>query len=109
MKRYQKSFYHSRMGICLDKPRLVLLGLRPVGGIVSMFAGRIGQTDANLCTLILQERCGDTVGDSITVGQADGGDVDLLTIGSVNDMFLEKSRDSMEWREEASQGDMDKF
>ncbi len=24
-------------------------------------------------------------------------------------MFNEKSRDSMEWREEASQGDMDKF
>ena len=36
-------------------------------------------------------------------------DLDLLTIGSVNDMFNEKSRDSMEWREEASQGDMDKF
>ena len=36
-------------------------------------------------------------------------DLNLLTIGSVNDMFNEKSRDSMEWREEASQGDMDKF
>lgn len=36
-------------------------------------------------------------------------DLDLLTIGSVNDMFLEKSRDSMEWREQATQGDMDKF
>ena len=36
-------------------------------------------------------------------------DLDLLTIGSVHDMFNEKSRDSMEWREEASQGDMDKF
>ena len=36
-------------------------------------------------------------------------DLDLLTIGSVNDMFNESSRDSMEWREEASQGDMDKF
>ena len=37
------------------------------------------------------------------------GDLDLLTIGSVNDMFNEKRRDSLEWREEASQGDMDKF
>ena len=36
-------------------------------------------------------------------------DLDLLTIGSVNDMFLEKSRDSMEWREQATQADMDKF
>ena len=37
------------------------------------------------------------------------GDLDLLTIGSVNDMFLEKSRDSMEWREEASQADFNRF
>ena len=36
-------------------------------------------------------------------------DLDLLTIGSVNDMFMEKSRDSIEWREQASQSDMDKF
>ena len=36
-------------------------------------------------------------------------DLDLLTIGSVNDMFNEKSRDSMEWREEASQANMNKF
>lgn len=36
-------------------------------------------------------------------------DLDLLTIGSVNDMFNEKSRDSMEWREEASQADMNRF
>ena len=34
-------------------------------------------------------------------------DLDLLTIGSVNEMFLEKSRDSMNWRELASQADMD--
>ena len=26
------------------------------------------------------------------------GDLDLLTIGSVNDMFNEKRRDSLEWR-----------
>jgi hypothetical protein len=36
-------------------------------------------------------------------------DRDLLTIGSFNEMLNYKSRDSMEWREEASQGDMDKF
>ena len=36
-------------------------------------------------------------------------DLDLLTIGSVNDMFLEKNRDSIEWRQEASQADMDRF
>ena len=36
-------------------------------------------------------------------------DLDLLTIGSVNDMFNEKSRDSMEWKEQASQSDFDKF
>ncbi len=35
-------------------------------------------------------------------------DLDLLTIGSVNDMFNEKSRDSMEWREEATHGDMER-
>ena len=36
-------------------------------------------------------------------------DLDLLTIGSVNDMFNEKRRDSMEWKEQASQSDFDKF
>ena len=29
-----------------------------------------------------------------------------MTIGSVNDMFNEKSRDFMEWLEEATQADM---
>ena len=36
-------------------------------------------------------------------------DLDLLTIGSVNDMFLEKNRDSMEWKEQASQSDFDSY
>ena len=36
-------------------------------------------------------------------------DLDLLTIGYVNDMFNEKRRDSLEWREEASQTDFDRF
>ena len=34
--------------------------------------------------------------------------LDLLTIGSVNDMFNEKSRDSIEWREQATQPDIDR-
>lgn len=37
------------------------------------------------------------------------GDLDLLTIGSVNNMFNEKRRDSLEWREEASQADMNRI
>ena len=36
-------------------------------------------------------------------------DLDLLTIGLVNDMFNESGRDSIEWREEASQADMDRI
>ena len=36
-------------------------------------------------------------------------DLDLLTVGLVNDMFTESSRDSLEWREEASQADFDRF
>ncbi len=36
-------------------------------------------------------------------------DLDLLTIGSINDMFIESKRDSYEWAEHASQSDMDRF
>ena len=36
-------------------------------------------------------------------------DLDLLTIGLVNGMFNESSRDSFTFREEASQADMDRF
>lgn len=36
-------------------------------------------------------------------------DLDLLTAGLVNDMFLESSRDKIEWKEQASQADMDRF
>ena len=36
-------------------------------------------------------------------------DLDLLTVGLVNDMFMEGSRDKIEWKEEASQADMDRF
>lgn len=36
-------------------------------------------------------------------------DLDLLTVGLVNDMFMESSRDKIDWKEEASQADMDRF
>ena len=36
-------------------------------------------------------------------------DLDLLTIGMVNDMFVEKSNDEYDWKEIASQTDFDKF
>ena len=36
-------------------------------------------------------------------------DLDLLTIGLVNDMFNESRRDRLTFREEASQADMDRF
>lgn len=36
-------------------------------------------------------------------------DLDLLTIGLVNDMFSESGRDSLTFREEANQHDMDVF
>ncbi len=35
-------------------------------------------------------------------------DLELLTIGLVNEMFNESGRDGIEWREEASQSDMDR-
>ena len=36
-------------------------------------------------------------------------DLDLLTIGLVNDMFSEMGRDKISWREEANQSDFDRF
>ena len=36
-------------------------------------------------------------------------DLDLLTIGLVNEIFIEKSRDGQTYALEASQDDMDKF
>jgi hypothetical protein len=36
-------------------------------------------------------------------------DLDDLTVGMVNDMFIEKSNDSYDWKELASQEDFDKF
>ena len=36
-------------------------------------------------------------------------DMDELTVGMVNDMFIEKNNDSYDWKEIASQEDMDRF
>lgn len=36
-------------------------------------------------------------------------DLDLLTVGLVNDMFTENANDNCEYREVASQEDFDKF
>lgn len=36
-------------------------------------------------------------------------DLDELTVGMVNDMFIEKSNDSYDWKEMANQEDMDNF
>ena len=37
------------------------------------------------------------------------GELDMLTIGMVNDMFSERERDEYEWVEIASQNDYDSF
>lgn len=36
-------------------------------------------------------------------------DLDELSVGMVNDMFVEKSNDNYDWKEIASQEDFDKF
>lgn len=36
-------------------------------------------------------------------------DLDELTVGMVNDMFVEKSNDNYDWKEIADQGDFDTF
>lgn len=36
-------------------------------------------------------------------------DLDELTVGMVNDMFVEKSNDNYDWKELASQDDFDRF
>ena len=62
---------------------------------------KLRKTERTMTTALFMLRC-------VELG-LNIGDLDLLTIGSVNDMFNEKRRDSLEWREEASRGDMDKF
>lgn len=36
-------------------------------------------------------------------------DLDELTVGMVNDMFIEKANDGYDWKEIATQSDFDKF
>lgn len=36
-------------------------------------------------------------------------DLDDLTVGMVNDMFVEKSNDNYDWKELATQEDFDRF
>lgn len=36
-------------------------------------------------------------------------DLDELSVGTVNDMFVEKSNDNCDWEELASQEDFDRF
>ena len=36
-------------------------------------------------------------------------DLDDLTVGMVNDMFVEKANDNYDWKEIASQEDFDRF
>lgn len=36
-------------------------------------------------------------------------DLDELSVGMVNDMFVEKSNDSYDWKELATQEDFDRF
>lgn len=37
------------------------------------------------------------------------GELDLLTIGMINEMWAERANDSLEWPELATQEDMDNF
>ena len=62
---------------------------------------KLRKTERPMTTALFMLRCVE-LGLSIA-------DLDLLTIGSVNDMFLEKNRDSMEWKEQASQSDFDSY
>lgn len=36
-------------------------------------------------------------------------DLDEITVGMVNDMFVEKSNDNYDWKEIANQDDFDRF
>lgn len=36
-------------------------------------------------------------------------DLDLLSVGMVNDMFVERSNDDYDWKDIAGQSDFDKF
>ncbi len=62
------------------------------------YGKKLRKTERPMTTALFMLRCVE-LGLSIA-------DLDLLTIGSVNDMFNEKRRDSLEWREEATAADI---
>ena len=62
---------------------------------------KLRKTERPMTTALFMLRC-------VQLG-LDIADLDLLTIGLVNDMFNESSRDKIEWREEANQADMDRI
>jgi len=62
---------------------------------------KLRKTERPMTTALFMLRC-------VQLG-LDIADLDLLTIGLVNDMFNESSRDKIEWREEANQTDMDRI
>ena len=59
-----------------------------------------GKTERPMTTALFMLRC-------VQLGLSIA-DLDLLTIGLVNEMFNESGRDGIEWREEAYQSDMDR-
>lgn len=51
----------------------------------------------------------DPEGESENFYADDISDLDLVTMGTVYDMINESNRDSIEWREQATQADMDRI
>lgn len=62
---------------------------------------KLRKTERPMTTALFMLRCVQ-LGLNIT-------DLDLLTIGSVNDMFNESTRDDMEWKELPTQSDFDRW
>lgn len=62
---------------------------------------KLRKTEREMTTALFMLRC-------VQLGLSIA-DLDLLTIGSVNDMFNESARDKIPWREEANQADFDRF
>ena len=62
---------------------------------------KLRKTEREMTTALFMLRC-------VQLGLSIA-DLDLLTIGSVNDMFNESARDKIQWRELANQSDMNAF
>ena len=61
---------------------------------------KLRKTERTMTTALFMLRC-------VQLGLSIA-DLELLTIGLVNEMFNESGRDKIKWREEASQNDMDR-